>query len=283
MSERTGVAVIGAGNWGSSLIAGLRAADLGPREVIRRNSWQRARLDARIIWLCVPDADIASVAEKLVARARRLRGENALRGQIVLHSSGALSADVLEPARRLGAKIASVHPVMTFPTHRIVPLQGVMFGIEARGPSVRRGLSALVGSLGGVSFAVKPEAKALYHAAGVMASPLLVSALTAATETARLAGLDEKTAAKWVRSLAEATAANVFTHGPQASFSGPFARGDVATITLHLEALAEHPILAGVYRSLAHHAVCRLPVKNRRALLQAIEIRCGQDKVRVGK
>jgi len=125
--------------------------------------------------------------------------------------------------------------------------------------------------LGGVPFAVKPEAKALYHAAGVMASPLLVSALTAATETARLAGLDEKTATQWVRSLAEATAANVFARGPQASFSGPFARGDAATITLHLEALAKHPILADVYRSLAHHAVCALPVKKRRALLQAIE------------
>ncbi len=194
-----------------------------------------------------------------------------MRGQIVAHSSGALAVDVLEPARRAGAKIASAHPGMTFPTRRVVPLQGVMFGIEARGPSVRRELSALVLRLGGVPFTVKPEAKALYHAAGVMASPLLVSALTAATETARLAGLDEKTAAKWVRSLTGATVANVFAKGPQSSFSGPFARGDAATITLHLEALAEHPILADVYRSLAHHAVCALPVKNRRALLKAVE------------
>ncbi|HEX8711791.1 MAG TPA: Rossmann-like and DUF2520 domain-containing protein [Terracidiphilus sp.] len=269
-TEELNVTVIGAGNWGSSLIAALRAAGLGPREIIRRKGWQRARFDARIIWLCLPDAEIAAVAEKLVARAQRLRGENALRGQIVVHSSGALSADVLEPARRAGAKIASVHPVMTFPTRRVVPLQGVMFGIEAHGPSVRRELSSLVKRMGGVPFAVKPEAKALYHAAGVMASPLLVSTLTAATETARLAGLDEKTAAKWVRSLSEATASNVFAHGPRSSFSGPFARGDAATITLHLEALNEHPILAGVYRSLAHHAVYALPVKNRRALLKAI-------------
>ena len=277
-TKQLSIAVIGVGNWGSSLIAALRTADLGPREVIRRNSWQRARLDASIIWLCVSDAEITPVANKLVARAQRLRGANALRGQIVAHSSGALSADVLEPARRAGARIASIHPVMTFPTRRIVPLRGVMFGIEARGLSVRRELSALARSLGGVPFAVKSETKALYHAAGVMASPLLVSALTAATESARLAGLDEKTAAKWVRSLAEATAANVFAHGPRSSFSGPFARGDAATITLHLQALAKHPILADVYRSLAHHAVCRLPVKNSRALLQAVESGAGKIK-----
>lgn len=275
-TEETSIAVIGAGNWGSSLIAALRAASLGPREVIRRKGWRRARLDSHVIWLCVPDAQIASVAEKLAARTQRLRGEHAMRGQIVVHSSGALSADVLEPARLAGARIVAVHPVMTFPTHRIVPLQGVMFGIEAREPSVRRELSALTRRMGGVPFAVKPEAKALYHAAGVMASPLLVSALTAATATARLAGLDEKTAANWVRALAEATAANVFARGPGASFSGPFARGDAATITLHLEALAEHPILADVYRSLARHAIAALPVRNRRALHKAVENRAAR-------
>jgi predicted short-subunit dehydrogenase-like oxidoreductase (DUF2520 family) len=273
--EAASVAVIGAGNWGSSLIAALRAASLGPREVIRRNSWQRARLDVRVIWICVPDAEIASIAEKLAARARHLRGENALRGQIVVHSSGALSADVLEPARRAGAKIASVHPVMTFPTRRIVPLRGVMFGIEAEEVAVRRELSVLARLLGGVPFAVKPERKALYHAAGVMASPLLVSALAAAMETARLAGLDQKTSAAWVRTLAEATAANVFARGPLSSFSGPFARGDAATITLHLEALAEHPILADVYRSLARYAIATLPVKNPEALLNAMDAGVG--------
>jgi len=232
---------------------------------------RRAQLDARAIWICVPDAAIAEVAGKLAARARRLRGETAMRGQIVIHSSGALSADILEPVQRVGAKIAAVHPVMSFPTRRVVPLTGVMFGVEAQEAAVRRNLFALTRRLGGVPFAVQSEGKALYHASGVMASPLLVSALTAATETARLAGLDEKAAAKWVRALAEATVANVFARGPQSSFSGPFARGDAETIHLHLQALRAHPILADVYRALARHAIAALPVKNRRALLKAIE------------
>lgn len=263
------VAVIGAGNWGSSLVAALRAAGMGQVDVVRRNGWRRERLDAGVIWICVPDAAIVDVAEKIASRARRLRGENALRGQIVVHSSGALSADVLEPARRAGAKIASVHPVMSFPTRRVVPLARVMFGVEAQA-AARRELFALVRQLGGIPFAVKAEGKALYHAAGVMASPLLVSALAAAMEMARLAGLDEKTSEAWVRALAEATMGNVFARGPEASFSGPFARGDAATISLHLEALAGHPILTEVYCALAHHAIAVLPVRNRRALLKAI-------------
>lgn len=259
-----GVAVIGAGNWGSSLIAALRQSDLGPCEIVGRSSWRRAELDARALWICVPDAAIAEVVEKIAARRRNLRG------QIVFHSSGALSAAVLEPARRVGARIAAVHPVMTFPTRAVVPLRGIMFGIEAGAATVRRELSALIRRLGGIPFTIQPDAKALYHAAGVLASPLLVSSITAAIETAQLAGLDMETATAWVRALAETTAANVFTRGSRRSFSGPFARGDAETIRLHLQALATHPVLADVYCSLARHAVAALPVKNRRALKKAL-------------
>jgi predicted short-subunit dehydrogenase-like oxidoreductase (DUF2520 family) len=145
-----------------------------------------------------------------------------------------------------------------------------MFGVEARDAAVRRELSALVRRLGGVPFAVKAETKALYHAAGILASPLLVSTLMAAMETAELAGLDANTATAWVRALAEATVTNVFARGPERSFSGPFARGDVATIHLHLQALEEHPILADVYRALARNAIEVLPVKNRKALENAL-------------
>lgn len=257
------IAVIGAGNWGSSLVAALKKAGLRPLETVGRD-WRRAKLDARVIWLCVPDAAIADLASKVAER----RGS--LRGQIVVHSSGALSAEVLEPARRAGARIAAVHPVMSFPTRRVVALEGVMFGVEARDAAVRRELFALVRRMGGVPFAVKAETKALYHAAGVFASPLLVSAIRAATETAELAGLDAKTASAWVRALVEATVTNVFARGTERSFSGPFARGDAETVALHLEALVEHPILADVYRSLARHAIAVLPVKNRRALEKAV-------------
>lgn len=263
------VAVVGAGNWGGSLVAALGSARLGPDEVVGRD-WRRAKLDARVIWICVPDTAIGEVATQIAERSRRLRGESGLRGQIVVHSSGALPAAVLEPARQAGARIAAVHPVMSFPTRRIVPLKGVMFGVEAREEAVRRELSALVRRLGGVPFAVKAETKALYHAAGSLASPLLVSTLVAAIETAELAGLEAKTATAWVRALAEATVTNVFARGPERSFSGPFARGDAETIRLHLKALRKHRILADVYRSLARNAIEALPVKNRRALENAL-------------
>ena len=87
-----------------------------------------------------------------------------------------------------------------------------------------------------------------------------------------VAGLSASEARTLVGALAQATAQNIFAHGEHRSFSGPFARGDVSTIRLHLKVLAKHPILTDIYGSLARHAVEALPVLRRkelRSLLQA--------------
>lgn len=278
-SSPVDVALIGPGNWGSSLASALTAAGIPLREIVARKrarkntgrnaavrpvSWPDASLSARILWLCVPDAAIAQAVEQIVAHRHDLRG------QIVVHSSGALTADLLEPARAAGAQVASVHPVMSFPTREIVDLHGVLFGVEAKDTAARRILHSVVRKLGGRPFDLPAGKKSLYHAAGTLASPLLVSELEAAIETARRAGLDRRTAALWVKALAVATVTNVFAKGTDKSFSGPFARGDAATIHLHLQALAAHPIHADVYRSLARHAIATLPVKNVRMLKKVL-------------
>jgi predicted short-subunit dehydrogenase-like oxidoreductase (DUF2520 family) len=280
------VAILGLGNWGSSLAAALTLSGVPLCEVVVRRrrasspyptvSWKQAVLDARILWLCLPDAAILDAA-------RRIAGQRgSLKGQIVVHSSGALSAEVLDPVRRAGATVASVHPVMSFPSRRIVPLPDMLFAVEAARPATRRKLHSLIHRLGGRPFDIAAQNKALYHAAGTLASPLLVSALAAAIEAARLAGLDRKSALEWVQSLAQATASNVFAHGPAASFSGPFARGDAETVRLHLQALREHPQLTDLYRSLALYAMEALPVRNERALFEALrEVAASKSKAAV--
>ena len=55
------------------------------------------------------------------------------------------------------------------------------------------------------------------------------------------------------------------------SFSGPFARGDAETVSLHLEALLQHPHLQGVYKGLAVHALDALPCQNKPALRRSLE------------
>jgi predicted short-subunit dehydrogenase-like oxidoreductase (DUF2520 family) len=272
------VSIIGFGNWGSSLAHALGIVGVRLDEVIthsRRSAggsakWarslslttlDRARLDAGVIWLCVPDAVIAPLTRRLVKRV----GARGLKGQIVVHSSGALSAQILQAAARAGASAASVHPVMSFPTHTPVSLQGVSFGVEAD-PATRRILNAIVLRLGGHPFAIQADSKALYHAVGVLSSPLLVSHLAAAQEVAALAGFSPRQARRLMEPIARATLDNFFLKGAGKSFSGPIARGDAQTIRLHLQALESHPMLAGVYRSLALYALDALPGPGRKEL-----------------
>jgi predicted short-subunit dehydrogenase-like oxidoreductase (DUF2520 family) len=265
------ISIIGLGNWGSSLARALGLAGVKLDEVIvprgrsagRNQKWarslllttlDRARLDAHVLWLCVPDAAIAPLTSRLVKRV----GQRGLKKQIVVHSSGALSAQILQAAAHAGASVASVHPMMSFPTRTPVSLQGVPFGVEAD-PATRRILNAIVRQVGGRPLAIKAAGKALYHAVGVLSSPLVVSHLAAAQEAAALAGFSPRQARRLVEPIARATLDNFFLRGAGKSFSGPIARGDVQTIRLHLQALEPHPMLAGVYRSLALYALDALP------------------------
>ena len=269
------VSIIGLGNWGSSLARALTDAQVPLHEVVvsgRRSARKavralplvnldQARLQADVLWLCVPDKAIARVTAQLTKRVA-VRG---LEGQIVIHSSGALSAGVLQQAAKVGASVGSVHPLMSFPTRTPVTLKGVSFAVEADAAS-RRVLNRLVRRIGGYPFAIKAASKALYHAVGVLSSPLLVSHLAAAHETAARAGFSPRQARRLIEPIARATLDNFFHSGPAKSFSGPIARGDVDTIRLHLQALKPHPMLASVYRSLALYALEALPSPGTRAL-----------------
>jgi predicted short-subunit dehydrogenase-like oxidoreductase (DUF2520 family) len=269
------VSIIGLGNWGSSLARALTDAHVPLHEVVvsgRRSARKavralplvnldQARLQADVLWLCVPDKAIARVTAQLTKRVA-VRG---LEGQIVIHSSGALSAGVLQQVAKVGASVGSVHPLMSFPTRTPVTLEGVSFAVEADAAS-RRVLNRLVRRIGGYPFAIKTASKALYHAVGVLSSPLLVSHLAAAHETAARAGFSPRQARRLIEPIARATMDNFFHNGPAKSFSGPIARGDTETIRLHLRALKPHPMLASVYRSLALYALEALPSPGTRAL-----------------
>jgi predicted short-subunit dehydrogenase-like oxidoreductase (DUF2520 family) len=260
MKIRRGVAVIGLGNWGSSLAAALDAAGLLAARVHARRRSLHVGLDAKVFWLCVPDAAIRGTAEWLAAE----RGD--LSGQVVVHSSGALDRSVLAAAERAGARTGSVHPMMSFPTRRVVALKGTRFGVEAGDATTQRELFALVRRLGGRPFTIEGKGKAMYHAGAMFGSPMLVATLAAGVRAMREAGISEKEALALLGPMAAATVANVEKQGLARSFSGPLSRGDVATVKLHREALAGHPLVAHVYDGLARLAAQDLPSADRAAI-----------------
>ena len=264
MKTRRGAAVIGLGNWGSSLAAALDDAGLLLESVHARRRMSRPKLDAQVLWLCVPDAAIATTAEWLAAQ----RGD--LSEQIVVHSSGALDRSILAAAERAGARTGSVHPMMSFPTRRVIGLRGTHFGVEAADTATRKRLFTLVRRLGGRPFAIAGDGKAMYHAGAMFGSPLLVATLAAGVRAMRASGIREEEALALLGPMAAATVANVQKQGLARSFSGPLGRGDAATVKVHRKALTKHPLMAQLYVALAGIAAENLPSADRHAIQAAL-------------
>ena len=279
--RQTIVAVIGLGNWGASLATALDSAGLLAGRVhvsyridqAKTNAAQKPvpGLAARILWLCVPDAAIATTAAWLAHQRSNLSG------QLVVQSSGALYRSVLDAAERAGARTASVHPMMSFPTRQVVPLAGVRFAVEAADISTRRELFRLIRKLQGHPFAIEGTGKAMYHVGAMFGSPLLIAALDAGVRCLQQAGIEEREALALLCPMAAATVANVQRQGLRRSFSGPIARGDVATLKLHREALASHPLMAHVYDALAGLAAEDLLSADGRAIQAALETGAAKD------
>ena len=282
MEEKPTIAIVGAGNLGSALALALREAGYRIDSVIASGEGKlptRARrlakqtgsratvgveeVNARILWLCVPDGEIARAAASL---ADRFRG----RAKVALHSSGALSSDELAPLRRKGVAVASVHPLMTFVQRSRPPLAGVSFAVEGD-PRAVRAARGIVRDLGGEFFTIRKKDKNAYHALGTFASPLLTSLLATTERVASLAGMTSRAARQRMLPILLQTVRNYGSLGPARGFSGPIVRGDVETVRRHLEVLHSVPVPRQVYLALVHAALEYLPTKNRKSLQELLD------------
>ena len=121
-----------------------------------------AKLDADLVWLCVPDREIRVAAAALAQRAKG-------RVRFAFHSSGALISRELDPLRKTGIATASVHPLMTFVPGSRPSLAGVPFALEGDAAAMRIARK-IVRDLGGVSFSLPASRKPAYHAWATMTS-----------------------------------------------------------------------------------------------------------------
>jgi len=277
-SRRVSISIVGPGRMGSALAVNLARVGYETKFLVTRsvakagsNSRKLARrvgaqvaalgertLDTELVWITVPDDEIAGVAAKLAAAEE-------WRGRTVFHSSGALTSDLLSALRRKGAKVASVHPGMTFVGRSLPRLEGVPFGVEGDAEAVRLA-NRIIRDLGGIAVPIKKKNKVLYHAFGTFASPMVIALMATLEEVGRAAGIKTSDISTMAGPLLGQTLSNYLEHGARAAFSGPLVRGDVATVRSHLTALKKKPQARESYVSLARAALKLLPVKNRAAI-----------------
>jgi predicted short-subunit dehydrogenase-like oxidoreductase (DUF2520 family) len=179
--------------------------------------------------IAVPDDAIAVVVEPM-----RL-----FSGQALVHTSGLLGAEVLQPALGAGSHIGAFHPLISFTSdveRSVRDITGATIAIEGD-DSIMGLLAGLAEELGAVAVRLPPGAKPAYHAAAVMASGGLVALLDGIVALGAVAGLDERGSLAVYGRLIEQTLANARAVGVGAALTGPITRGDAGTLAAHLEVL----------------------------------------------
>ncbi len=185
------IGIVGAGAVGTALgvalsRAGWRIHAVASRDRDRRERFRglvdgvRAFPDAQslveeveLIIVAVPDDALAPLA-----RSVRMYG-----GQAMIHTSGALGAEVLLPAMAAGTQIGSFHPLVAFAdTERAVEaLRGATVAIEGDDQLLAL-LAEMAEALGATPVRLAPGSKAAYHAAAVLAAGGFVALLDAIAE-----------------------------------------------------------------------------------------------------
>ena len=253
---------VDAGRLGSSLATALQRAGCTVAAVSRRDARRASLLasglgphvlgtaDAQavvdttdVIFLTTTDDRIADLAASLRFRP----------GQTVVHCSGATPVSALAPAVSAGATTGGLHPLQTFPDeHGADRFEGVTFGVQSADPEVLAWLQQLSADLGGRSVTLDDSTRPLYHASAVMIGPLTAALAGLAVELWTDMGYDRDTGLRALTPLLTDTARHVEELGLPAAMTGPFVRGDVAPVRMHLSALASfEPETARAYAAVA--------------------------------
>lgn len=199
--------------------------------------------EADLIFVTVPDDALADVAARLRLYA----------GQAVVHTSGALGADVLEPARAAGSLVGSFHPLVAFAEQdaALAALPGATVALEGD-EGLMAVLAQLATDIGAQPVRLPPSGKPAYHAAAVLAAGGFVGLLDGIAEVARGAGLDEAGALAIYAPLIRQSLGNAEQLGLAAALTGPFVRGDEGTVRSHLATLRRlAPGALELYRAVA--------------------------------
>ncbi|SHF42732.1 Predicted oxidoreductase, contains short-chain dehydrogenase (SDR) and DUF2520 domains [Fodinibius roseus] len=279
------ITVIGLGALGTALTEAFASHNIKIKSVFNRNE-QRAgtvavtqkvatassfpsELDqlGEVVFLTVTDAAIAGVAARLSA----LGGD--LSGKTFVHCSGNESAALLDPLKEKGARTTSMHPLQTFNARSgASDFKDIYFSLQGDA-AVFPLLERMAHLLGAETLSVTEEQKSHLHVAAVLASNYLITLLDAATDTGGLSGLDKKQVREALYPLIGTTLKNVQSTSFKEAISGPIVRGDVETVTRHLQLLRNQQGLLGLYTVLGQQTADRAEEAGRLDRASADELR----------
>ena len=265
------VSIIGTGRLGTALALALAEEGYSIEALVARRS-ESARRAARVLGastramvlkdlahrpapelllIATPDDQIAKVAQTLAEL-----DWPGFRAATVLHTSGALSSEVLAPLRERGWSTGSLHPLVSVsePKAGARLLRSAFWCVEGDKRAVRLART-IVRDLDGKSFSISSDKKPLYHASAVMVSGNVTALFDVALEMLRECGLTRSQAQQALRPLLASAVKNLETLDPAAALTGTFARGDVETVKRHLDKLKNNGSALELYRLLGRRSL----------------------------
>jgi predicted short-subunit dehydrogenase-like oxidoreductase (DUF2520 family) len=206
---------------------------------------------ADIVFITTADSAIGEVCEKIAKKG----GFHAK--QIVAHTSGSLPSTILQSARTSGALIAACHPLQSFADAAagVKLISASIFNVEGDAEAIGV-LTELVQALGGKPLTIDTSDKPIYHAAAVVACNFFVTLVYLSYQLFEQIGIPQGDATQALLPLIKGTVNNIEQLGPIMALTGPIARGDVAVIKGHLEAMKSlDPRFTDIYRTISRLTV----------------------------
>ncbi|MFQ6092874.1 MAG: Rossmann-like and DUF2520 domain-containing protein, partial [bacterium] len=262
------VAIIGAGVVGTALgvalsrcgytISGVADIRAGAAQkaadrmggVAHSTDGVKISMGANLILITTPDDAIAQTCGAIAA------GGGFGVGDLVLHCSGGLSSEVLASAKKIGAAVASMHPIGVFADVETAgaQLSNLTYGLEGDAKALEEA-EAIVRALGGRPIRVPKDRKVLIHIAACLTANYAVTLVDTAARLLRHLRMEREEAVRVLLPLFEGAISALQGEGLPQALTGPIARGDVATVERHVKAIRSDKELTRIYALLGLRTV----------------------------
>lgn len=201
-----------------------------------------------IFFLTVPNNVIYDVTRELVDRGI-ITSED-----IVVHTSGSHSSNVLSPATEVGAYTASFYPNYGFSLQSstaINDFEKILFTMEGHETALNF-LKGFLTHIGSKYVEISQEHKPLFHISSCISSSFIVTLLKIAMNIHEKIGIENKVSKEILFQKIKSRINQLDKIELVEGFTGPVSRGDYKTLENQLEILENfYPEVKGLYKELS--------------------------------
>ena len=225
--------VFGAGKVGTALARALRKAGEDVTLRPQRKGLPKKPIDAAFVILSVRDRLLGEICTELAER--RLIKKSA----VVVHNSGALTAEALAPVRAACAGVAQMHPMISFASKTFVPTL-TRGQCHVKGDPVAETRARQLAKKIGLTPRTFPNLDTVgYHAAASLLANGAAALAAIGEDLLVASGVPKADAPKMLGPVLRSVAENVEALGFPAALTGPVRRGDAAGIERQAKLLKE--------------------------------------------